>query len=132
MLARQHSRSHALLLVLAALAWAACNSNTNAPNFANGITLVSGNDQFANVGAAAANPLVVMVVDQNGQPFPGDTVTWKVTGGGGAVADSISMSDAHGHASMTYTAGNTPGNATIAATAGHLWTTNFTVRVVAP
>jgi Big-like domain-containing protein len=132
MLARPNSRLQPLLLVLAALALAACNSNTNEPNFANGIKLVSGDDQFANVGTAAANPLVVMVVDQNGQPFPNGTVTWKVTGGGGTVADTVSTSDAQGHASMTYTAGPTAGTATIAATAAQLWTTNFTVRVVAP
>jgi hypothetical protein len=126
------SRHRYLLAGLAALALAACNSNTATPNVANGVVAVSGNDQFATVGSAAANPLVVLVTDENGHPFPGATVGWKVIGGGGAVSDTVSTSDANGHASMTYTAGSSAGTATITATADQLWTVNFTVHVVAP
>ena len=132
MLGRRYSKSYPILMMVAALLASACNSNTNEPNVANGIAAVSGNGQFATTGTAAANPLVVLVVDQNGQPFSNATVSWKVTGGGGTVGDTTSTSDAHGHASMTYTAGSAAGTATVLATADQLWTTTFTIHVVAP
>lgn len=132
MLSKRTSKAHSILLVLAALVLGGCNSNTNEPNVASGLSAVSGNEQFATVGSAAANPLVVMVVDQNGQPLSSSTVTWQVTGGGGTVSDSTSTSDTHGHASVTYTAGVTPGTATVVATANQLWTATFTIHVVTP
>lgn len=132
MLARRHSKASSILVVLVTLALAACIKNVNAPDVASGISAVSGSEQFAAVGTAAANPLVVLVVDANGQPFPGGTVTWQVTGGGGTVADSTTTADAHGHASTTYTAGSDPGTATIVATAAQLWTASFTIHVVSP
>ena len=94
--------------------------------------MVSGNDQFASPGSPVANPLIAVVVDQSGARFPGASVTWTVTGGGGTVTDSTSTSDADGHAMMTYTAGSTPGLATIVATVAQVWTVSFTVHVVAP
>lgn len=120
------------MLVLAALALGACTTNTNEPNVAGGVRAVSGDGQFATTGSPAANPLVVLVVDQNGQPFANSTVSWHVTGGGGTVSDSTSTSDAQGHASITYTAGSSAGTATVLATADQLWTTNFTIHVVTP
>lgn len=132
MSAKRHTRFLSILLLSAAGVLGACNSNTATPNFANGISAVSGDGQFANVGAVAANPLVVLVVDENGQPFPGGAVKWQVTGGGGTVSDSTSTADAHGHASVTYTAGSSAGTATVVATAAQLWTTTFTIHVVAP
>jgi hypothetical protein len=108
-----------------------CNS-TDGPNVPEGITAVSGNDQSAAVGTAASNPLVALVVDASGAPFSGATVTWTVTGGGGSVSDSTSLSDATGHATMTYTAGNSPAAATIVATVAQVWTTTFTVYVESP
>ena len=97
-----------------------------------GISIVSGNDQYAVTGASIANPLIALVVDQNGSAFPGASVTWKVTGGGGTLSDSTSTSDAGGYARMTYTAGGAPGVATIVATVAQVWTATFTVYVVAP
>ena len=117
-----------LALVAFGLGIVSCNS-TNGPDVPEGITAVSGNDQSAAVGTAASNPLVVLVVDASGTPFSGATVTWTVTGGGGAVSDSTSLSDATGHATMTYTAGSSPAVATIVATVAQVWTTTFTVYV---
>jgi hypothetical protein len=118
------------LLLLSATA-TACNS-TAGPNQPEGIAVVSGNDQFASPGSPVANPLTALVVDQSGAPFPGASVTWAVTGGGGTLTDSTSTSDADGHAMMTYTAGSTAGLATIVATVAQVWTASFTVHVVAP
>jgi hypothetical protein len=90
---------------------------------------VSGSGQYATVGTPAANPLVVLVVDDNGSPFGSTPVRWTVTGGGGTVADSTSTSDASGHTSMTYTAGSNPGMATVVATVAQVWTATFTIYI---
>jgi hypothetical protein len=108
---------------------AACNS-PEGPPVPSGVTAVSGNDQFATVGTRAANPLVVLVVDNNGNPFGNTPVSWKITTGGGTLADTASTSNASGYASMTYTAGTNPGQATIVATVSQIWTTSFTVYLV--
>ena len=55
-----------------------------------------------------------------------------LSSGGGTVTDSTSTSDVDGHAMMTYTAGSTPGLATIVATVAQVWTASFTVHIVAP
>lgn len=47
---------------------------------------VSGDNQVANAGALAREPLVVMV-DRDGAPSPNETVTWKVGPSGGGVSD---------------------------------------------
>jgi len=117
----------ALALVAFGVGIVSCNS-TAGPDAPEGITAVSGNDQSAPVGTAVSNPLVVLVVNATGAPFSGATVTWTVTGGGGSVSDSTSVSDATGHATMTYTAGSSPAVATVA----QVWTTTFTVYVESP
>ena len=110
---------------------AACNGAPG-PDVASGVSVVSGSEQFAVAGAPAANPLVVLVTDENGNPFPNTTVAWTVTSGGGTVADSTSTSDASGHTSVTYTAGSEPGTATVVATVAQLWTAQFNIHIVAP
>ena len=128
---RLYNRTRRLALVAFALGVVSCNP-TEAPPVPQGISAVSGNDQSAAVGTAAANPLVVLVVDASGAPFTGATVAWTVTAGGGSVSDSTSVSDATGHATMTYTAGSSPAVATIVATVAQVWTTTFTVYVESP
>ena len=110
---------------------AACNSAVGPP-VPNGVAAVSGSEQFAVAGASAANPLVVLVIDSNGNPSASTPVAWKVTAGGGTVADSTSTSDASGHATMTYTAGTETGVATVVATVSQIWTAQFTIHIVAP
>lgn len=117
-----------LMLAFAPFAATACNSTTG-PAVPSGVIAVSGNDQFATVSTSAANPLVVLVTDTNGNPSAGATVRWAITGGGGSLADTTSTSDQAGHASMTYTAGSNPGTATIVATVALAWTTTFTVYI---
>lgn len=128
-----HRPRAAFALLAFALALGACNSATaDGPPVPGGVTAVSGNNQFAVVSSAAANPLVVLVTDQNGSPLPNAAVSWKVTSGGGSVADTTSTSDASGYATMTYTAGDRTGAATIVATVAQIWTTSFTIYIEAP
>jgi hypothetical protein len=75
---------------------------------ANGLILVSGNDQSAPAGTALAEPLVVRVTDAFGNPIPGVTITWTAIGGG-SVSEGSTVSDASGLASVTRTLGSTAG-----------------------
>ena len=127
----QHRPRATFALFAFALALGACNS-AEGPPVPGGVAVVSGNSQFAVVGSAAANPLVVLVTDQNGSPLPNTAVSWTVTSGGGAVTDTSSTSDATGHATTTYTAGPRTGAATVVATVAQLWTTSFTIYIEAP
>ena len=128
-----HRPRVAFALLAFTLALGACNSSTaNGPPVPGGVTAVSGNNQFAVVSSAASNPLVVLVIDQNGSPLPNAAVNWKVTSGGGAVADTTSTSNASGYATMTYTAGTRTGTATVVATVAQLWTASFTIYIEAP
>jgi Bacterial Ig-like domain (group 1) len=121
----------ALSVIAVAISVAACNGAPG-PAVPNGVTVVSGSEQFAVAGSAPANPLVVLVIDDNGNPFPNTPVTWKVTSGGGTVADSTSTADASGHAAMTYTAGSETGVATVTAIVAQVWTAQFNIHIVAP
>ena len=127
----QHRPRAPFALLALALALGACNSAEGPPVPA-GVAAVSGNSQFAIVGSPAANPLVVLVTDQNGSPLANTPVSWTVTTGGGTVADTSSTSDASGHARTTYTAGPRTGAATVVATVAQLWTTSFTIYIEAP
>ena len=115
---------------LAALALAACNSSSG-PVQAFSVSAVSGGDQYVTVGAAAPNPLVVLVMGDNDAPFAGAPVHWAVKSGGGTVSDSVTSSDATGHAQVTYTAGSQAGTAKISATLDDGFTATFVLRVAA-
>jgi hypothetical protein len=127
----QHRPRATFALLALALALGACNS-AEGPPVPGGVTALSGTSQFAVVGTAAANPLVVLVTDQNGSPLANTTVSWAVTGGGGTVADTTSTSDASGIARTTYTAGPRAGAATVVATVAQFWNTSFTIYIEAP
>lgn len=86
---------------------------------ANGITLVSGNDQTGAVGTTLAAPLVVVVADEFGNPIPGVTIVWSITGGG-SVSDASTVTGDNGQTSVTRTLGGTAGQQTTLATADGL------------
>ena len=127
----QHRPRATFALLALALALGACNS-AEGPPVAAGVAAVSGNNQFAVVGSPAANPLVVLVTDQNGSPLPNTPVSWAVTSGGGTLSEPLSTSDASGHATTSYTAGTRTGAATVVATAAQIWTASFTIYIEAP
>jgi CSLREA domain-containing protein len=91
---------------------------TVVPGPAASIALVSGTPQSAVIGAAFANPLLVMVVDQYANPVPGVTVTFTApTSGASAVLSSgtaLTAIDSTGAASASVTA---TANGTASATA---------------
>ena len=84
---------------------------------ANGITLISGDDQSGAVGTTLAAPLVVAVTDAFGNPIAGSTITWSVGDGGGNVSSATTVTGANGQASVTRTLGSVAGEWTTLATA---------------
>ena len=71
---------------------------------ANGLVIVSGQDQVAAANTALAQPLVVQVTDAFGNPIAGVPITWTPEGGG-AVSETSTVTDAGGTTSVTRTLG---------------------------
>lgn len=84
---------------------------------ANTIARHAGDAQTASVLTPVPSPLVVLVTDQIGAPFPGQNVQWVVTSGGGSVSVANVMTDAGGLASTQWTMGAAMGPQTIEARA---------------
>ena len=80
------------------------------------ITIVSGSAQTDTVGKALPGPFVAIVVDAQGNPVAGATVTWTRTAGAGSPANSTSTTSALGLTSVQYTLGTAAGAETVQAT----------------
>jgi uncharacterized protein (TIGR03437 family) len=92
------------------------------------LEITGGNDQTAVTGQAFATPLTVRVIDAQSRPVPGAVVVFRVASGSAAIP-ATATTDTNGVASITATAGQTPGAVTISATIGALSQTfNLTVR----
>ena len=87
---------------------------------------VSGDEQEDTAGAALAEPFVVEVRDQNGNPLAGATVNFAVTAGDGTLSATTATTDADGRAATTLTLGRTPGTNTVRATVAGLQPVTFT------
>ena len=73
------------------------------------VSMSSGNNQTATVGAQLSAPLIALVLNQEGQPIAGQVVNFVVTAGGGSVFASAVVSDANGLAGEIWTLGHTAG-----------------------
>ncbi len=92
---------------------------TNVAGAPGSIAVSSGNGQIALVGAAFAAPLAARVVDGNGNPVNGATVTFlaPTSGASAALGGATATTNASGVASVTATANATAGNYTVTASA---------------
>jgi len=70
----------------------------------------AGNNQAGVAGAALAAPISVTVLDQDGDPMSGVSVTFAVTAGGGSLGAPNATTNASGVASTTWTLGTTAGS----------------------
>jgi hypothetical protein len=94
------------------------------------LTLVSGADQKVAAGKRA-QPFVLQLRDSLGNPVAG--VKLSVTASTGTVADTAPVSDNAGRATVRWTAGTTPGDATLQATmTGNPLRARVSARVLAP
>jgi len=75
---------------------------------------VSGNGQSGTVGQALANPIRVLV-QRDGQPEPGATVTWSASGTGASVTPATTTTDAQGLSEATWTLPQSAGTRTASA-----------------
>ena len=86
------------------------------------VQLTSGSNQSANTGTALPQPIKVQVSDASGNPIPGVTVTWTITGSGGTFSPTIT--DSNGIASTTLTLGSIPGVYNVSVSAGSVFSTD--------
>jgi hypothetical protein len=93
----------------------ACKLSTDNPV---SLTLgaLKGDNQTAAAGTVFPDSLSVIVLDQYGFSTEGTTIAWAITSGGGSLSETSTTTDANGITSVVYTAGDSPGHATITAT----------------
>ncbi len=107
-----------ILITVFGLFFTSCKKDDDevepAAKVATSMELVSGNAQTATVETALANPIVVMVTDQDGNAFEGATVNFAVTEGS---VPATAITDAEGKASATWTLGATVDTQTLNASA---------------
>jgi alpha-tubulin suppressor-like RCC1 family protein len=90
-------------------------SDPNSPAFASSMTVVSGNAQTGQIGAALSQLLTVKIVDAGGLPVQGANVTFAARTGGGAIIPASGLSNAAGLVTATWTLGTTVGAQTAVA-----------------
>ena len=85
--------------------------------------IISGDKQQGLFGEALANPFVVEVRDQSGDPLPGVQVTFSVSSGGGTLSATITTTDNNGRVKSTLTLGPNPGTNTVEVAATGIYRT---------
>jgi PKD domain/Bacterial Ig-like domain (group 3)/Bacterial Ig-like domain (group 1) len=93
---------------------------------ASSVNIVSGNNQEAPTGSELPQPLVVQVLDQDGNPIVGRAVSWVVGDGGGSTSAATSNTGSDGKASIQWTMGPNPGRNTLNAVVSGVGTATFT------
>jgi len=114
----QHFRLPALIALLA-LGSLRCTDKVDPDPVPSAIELLDGDNQSGPVGQALANPLVVLVTDDAGNPVEGVSVSWTAQGGG-SVSGSASTTGSNGRASTQRTLGPQPGAQTTQASVAGL------------
>lgn len=92
-------------------------AETAVAQVATNISVSSGNNQSAAAGTQLPQALTVLVTDQYGNPFSGDSVTFSDNGAGGTFSNSNSVTVTDGTATQLYTLPPVAGTITINATA---------------
>lgn len=90
-----------------------------------------GDMQAALVGNTLEDSVRVQVVDANGNPVPGVTVAWTVSGGDGSVEPESSVADETGFAATAWTLGTAAGENTLIASVDGVSRT-FTATAASP
>ena len=75
--------------------------------------IIFGIDQQGVTGEALANPFIVEVRDQSGEPMSGAQVMFSVTAGGGTLSTTGAVTDNNGRAESILTLGPDPGTNTV-------------------
>ncbi len=96
-----------------------------------GVLIVAGNNQVATPGSTLPDPLVVRVVDQEGNAVVGAAVTWVVTAGSGSVAPNTGTTADDGSASTAWTLGAAAGANTLQAIVSGVGQADFSATAAA-
>jgi hypothetical protein len=110
-LPRQRLRALLLLIVVGAVAGCTLNTDVGVGQ----VGIFAGDNQSQPVNTLLPQPLQVIVVSQVGEPMENVAVNWSISGGGGSLSANVTLTDAGGIASVSYTTGPTPGHAVIVA-----------------
>jgi hypothetical protein len=95
-----------------------CNDGTQPP-VASAIEMLSGSGQNGLVGEPLAEPLVVLVTDEAGDPVQGVSVQWDAQGAGTVSAEAVETGS-DGRASVERVLGSEPGEQTTTASVSGL------------
>ena len=99
------------------------------------LQIVSGNNQQSSPGSELANPFVVEVRDQNGNPLRGIQVEFTVTSGNGRLSGKSTIenatTDANGRATVRLTLGANPGTTVVVASVADMDVASVTFEAVA-
>ncbi len=110
---------------------AGCNDDPNRSEPPAALSPLGGNGQNSTVGAQLANPVVVRVTDDDGDPVRGVTVAFQVVSGGGGVQPASVTTGSDGLAQATWTLGPAAGPQTLAASVEGLQPLAFTATAAA-
>ncbi|MEO8449600.1 MAG: hypothetical protein ABI647_07410 [Gemmatimonadota bacterium] len=122
----------ASLSVFAATFLASCSNDvgTTGPRIA-ALSIASGNNQVGPIGGILAQPLVVSIKDQRGDPVEGVIVVWTVSAGDGIVTPGVDTTDADGLARTTFRLGSSLGVQTVSAGLSDLQPVSFSATATA-
>lgn len=129
-------RARSLLLLAAAVSLIACGDDDpvepDLPEPAS-LTITAGNGQTAAAGTAVATAPTVRVLDQDGAPIEGLTVTFAVGNGGGTITGPTPETNSTGHASVgSWTLGAASGANTLTASVTGLPAVTFNATAQEP
>ena len=96
------------------------------PNAQGTVQIVDGNGQEGRSGDVLADPLVVRLVNEEGQGLPERTVRWVPRSGSGTTDPGTGTTDSGGFASAEWTLGPAPGLQRLDAEASELGSVTFT------
>jgi len=102
-------------------------NHTAFPGSAASLVLVSGDGQSAPAGTELPEPLVVRLVDADGNGIPGRAVSWIAAAGSGTPSPGISNTDGDGRASTRWTLGD-PGTNILNAVVSGVGVVEFRAR----
>ena len=96
---------------------------------ADALVKVSGDNQSGTPGNALANPFVVEVQDEDGEPLTGHSVTFSVTAGGGSLSETSATADEDGRAETTLTLGSQVGVNSVEASVSGVDSVTFSTSI---
>jgi len=111
---------------------------TIAADPADTIAEVSGDAQSGAVSVALANPFIIVISDQYGNPISSESITFAIssqpTGAGASISTGATTTDSSGQAQTTLTLGSIAGSYEVTATSGDLTGSpvTFTATALAP